>query len=41
MRADALAWIVDVPALQDRLADALRYQPLVERLDAPRPPPSR
>ncbi|WP_295856076.1 FAD-dependent monooxygenase [uncultured Xylophilus sp.] len=35
--ADALAWIVDVPALETRLADALRYQPQVELLDAPRP----
>jgi 2-polyprenyl-6-methoxyphenol hydroxylase-like FAD-dependent oxidoreductase len=34
--APALAWIVDVQALQDRLADALRYQ-LVEWLDAPQP----
>ncbi len=33
----ALAWIVDVQALQERLADALRYQPLVEWLDAPEP----
>jgi 2-polyprenyl-6-methoxyphenol hydroxylase-like FAD-dependent oxidoreductase len=33
----ALAWIVDVAALQDRLGEALRYQPLVERLQAPRP----
>jgi 2-polyprenyl-6-methoxyphenol hydroxylase-like FAD-dependent oxidoreductase len=33
----ALAWIVDVQALQERLADALRYQPLVEWVDAPRP----
>ncbi|MFC5496124.1 FAD-dependent monooxygenase [Caenimonas terrae] len=33
----ALAWIVDVPALQDRLGEALRYQPLVERLSAPAP----
>jgi 2-polyprenyl-6-methoxyphenol hydroxylase-like FAD-dependent oxidoreductase len=33
----ALAWIVDVPALQDRLGEALRYQPLVERLQAPQP----
>jgi 2-polyprenyl-6-methoxyphenol hydroxylase-like FAD-dependent oxidoreductase len=33
----ALAWIVDVQALQERLADALRYQPMVERLDAPQP----
>jgi 2-polyprenyl-6-methoxyphenol hydroxylase-like FAD-dependent oxidoreductase len=35
----ALAWIVDVQALQERLADALRYQPLVEWLDAARPAP--
>ena len=35
--APALAWIVDVQALQERLADALRYQPLVEWLDAPQP----
>lgn len=33
----ALAWIVDVQAMQERLADALRYQPLVEWLDAPLP----
>ena len=33
----ALAWIVDVQALQERLAEAIRYQPLVEWLDAPRP----
>ncbi len=33
----AMAWIVDVQALQERLADALRYQPLVEWLDAPEP----
>ena len=33
----ALAWIVDVAALQQRLGEALRYQPLVERLQAPRP----
>jgi 2-polyprenyl-6-methoxyphenol hydroxylase-like FAD-dependent oxidoreductase len=33
----ALAWIVDVQALQERLGDALRYQPLVESLDAPQP----
>ena len=37
--APALAWIVDVDALQQRLADALRYQPLVEWLDAPAPSP--
>jgi 2-polyprenyl-6-methoxyphenol hydroxylase-like FAD-dependent oxidoreductase len=37
--APALAWIVDVQALQERLADALRYQPLVEWLEAPQPAP--
>ena len=31
----ALAWIVDVPALEARLADAVRYQPLVEVVDTP------
>jgi len=33
----ALAWIVDVPALQQRLGEALRYQPLVEHLSKPQP----
>ena len=33
----ALAWIVDLPALQARLADALRFQPLVEMLATERP----
>jgi 2-polyprenyl-6-methoxyphenol hydroxylase-like FAD-dependent oxidoreductase len=33
----ALAWIVEVQALQERLAEALRYQPLVEWLDGPEP----
>ena len=33
----ALAWIVDVQALQERLGEALRYQPLVQWLDAPQP----
>lgn len=37
--AAALAWIVDVQALQERLADALKYQPLVEWLDAAQPAP--
>ncbi|HSV47349.1 MAG TPA: FAD-dependent monooxygenase [Ramlibacter sp.] len=32
-----LAWIVDVAALQQRLGEALRYQPLVTLLDAPQP----
>jgi len=30
----ALAWIVDVPALESQLAEALRFQPDVELLDA-------
>ena len=30
---DALAWIVDVPALEARLAQALQYQPQVEIVD--------
>ncbi|WP_137895119.1 FAD-dependent monooxygenase [Ramlibacter sp. 2FC] len=34
---EALAWIVDVPALEARLAEAVRYQPLIESLDAPVP----
>ena len=33
----ALAWIVDVPALERELAAAARYQPLIEVLDAPAP----
>lgn len=31
----SLNWIVDVPALEARLADALRFQSGVQRLDAP------
>lgn len=31
----ALAWIADVPALEHRLAEALRYQSLVTMLEAP------
>lgn len=31
---DALAWIVDVPALEDQLAQAIRYQPQIETLAA-------
>jgi 2-polyprenyl-6-methoxyphenol hydroxylase-like FAD-dependent oxidoreductase len=34
---DALNWIVDVSALQDRLRDAVRFQPLIEVFDAPQP----
>lgn len=33
--AEALAWIVDVPALEARLAEAVQFQPLIERLDVP------
>ena len=32
---DALNWIVDVPALEARLAEAVRYQPLIELAEAP------
>ena len=32
---DALGWIVDVPALENRLVEAVRYQPLVEVVDRP------
>jgi 2-polyprenyl-6-methoxyphenol hydroxylase-like FAD-dependent oxidoreductase len=35
--AEALNWIVDVPVLEARLADAVRFQPLIEVLDAPIP----
>lgn len=34
---NALAWIVDVPALEAQLAEAVRYQPLVEVVDTPQP----
>ena len=33
----ALAWIADVPALESRLADALRFQPGIAVLDEPAP----
>lgn len=32
---EALAWIVDVPALLSQLDNALAYQPLVERIETP------
>ncbi len=32
---DALAWIVDVPPLESRLAEAVRFQPQVEVVEAP------
>ena len=34
-KADALAWIVDVPALEQQLADAVRFQPQVEVVSEP------
>lgn len=37
---DALAWIVDVPALEQQLSQAVGYQPLIERLDPNAPPPN-
>lgn len=36
-QVEALAWIVDVPALLDRLQEALRYQSSVQWLEAPQP----
>lgn len=35
--AEALNWIVDVPALEERLAQAVRFQPLIEVFDTPMP----
>ena len=35
--APALTWIVDVPALETRLGEAVRYQPQIERLESPAP----
>lgn len=32
---EALTWIVDVPVLEAQLADAVRFQPQIELLDAP------
>lgn len=32
---DALAWIVDVPALERQLSDAVRFQPLIEQVTMP------
>lgn len=32
---DALNWIVDVPALEQRLAEAVRYQPLIQVVTEP------
>lgn len=35
--AEALNWIVDVPALESLLADAVRFQPQIEVFDTPQP----
>ncbi len=35
--SEALNWIVDVPALEARLADAVRFQPLIEVFNEPKP----
>ena len=37
LKVPGLTWIVDVPALEARLAEAVRFQPEIELLDAPRP----
>jgi len=37
VQQDCLNWVVDVPALEARLADALRFQSGVQRLEAPPP----
>lgn len=34
---EALTWIVDVPVLEAQLADAVRFQPQIELLEAPAP----
>ncbi len=38
-RVPALAWIVDVPALEGQLAEALRFQPHIEPVDSPQDAP--
>ncbi|WP_077000221.1 FAD-dependent monooxygenase [Variovorax sp. KK3] len=38
-KVDALAWIVDVPALEQILADAVRFQSRIEVVSAPVPAP--
>lgn len=37
LAVDALTWIVDVPLLEARLAEAVRYQPQIEVIDHPQP----
>jgi 2-polyprenyl-6-methoxyphenol hydroxylase-like FAD-dependent oxidoreductase len=37
LHVPGLTWIVDVPVLEAQLAEAVRFQPQIELLDAPRP----
>lgn len=37
LKVPGLTWIVDVPVLEAQLADAVRFQPLIEILDTPQP----
>lgn len=37
LQVPGLTWIVDVPVLETQLAEAVRFQPQIELLDAPRP----
>lgn len=37
LKVPGLTWIVDVPALETQLAEAMRFQPQIELLDAPQP----
>src|ERR1035437_2391064 len=37
LKVSGLTWIVDVPVLEAQLAEALRFQPLIELLEAPQP----
>lgn len=37
LKVPGLTWIVDVPALEAQLTDAVRFQPQIEVMDAPRP----
>lgn len=37
LKVPGLTWIVDVPVLEAQLAEAVRFQPQIELLDAPQP----
>lgn len=37
LQVPGLTWIVDVPVLETQLADAVRFQPQIELLEAPQP----